>query len=298
MEKINLTFLGTGDSIPTKKRSHTAIFLTYKNENILIDCGEGTQRQFKIAKTSPSKISKIFITHLHGDHVLGLPGLLQTLHMNNYTKTLEIYGPKGTKTFVSKLKDIFQLKINLKVHEISSGIAYETKDLEISAAQMNHGTPALAYAFKVKDKLRLDKAKLKTLGLPHSPLLKKLQAGKSIKFKGKTIKPSQVAKGQLGQRVVFILDTATNPNAIKISKSADLLVCESTFANAEKEKASRNKHLTAEQAATIAKKAKVKALVLTHISQRYDSNPEKILNEAKKVFKNTSIVKDFDKLTI
>lgn len=104
MEKIKITFLGTGSMIPTIKRSHTAILLTYKNENILIDCGEGTQRQFKIAKISPSKLTRILLTHWHGDHILGLPGLLQTLGMNDYRKTLNIYGPKKNKTLLSSIK--------------------------------------------------------------------------------------------------------------------------------------------------------------------------------------------------
>src|SRR3990167_6903663 len=107
MEKIRVTFLGTGNAIPTEKRNHTAILLQYKNENILIDCGEGTQRQFKIAKLSSNKLTKILLTHWHGDHVLGLPGLFQTLHMDDYQKTLEIYGPKRTEQFIEELKKLF-----------------------------------------------------------------------------------------------------------------------------------------------------------------------------------------------
>ena len=120
MEKIFVTFLGTSNAIPTSKRSHTAILLQYKNENILIDCGEGAQRQFKIAKLSSSKLTKILLTHWHGDHVLGLPGLFQTLHMDDYQKTLEIYGPKRTEQFIEELKKLFRLKLNTNVHEVFS----------------------------------------------------------------------------------------------------------------------------------------------------------------------------------
>src|SRR3990167_8815127 len=111
MEKIKITFLGTGNAIPTKKRNHTAILLTYKNENILIDCGEGTQRQFRIAELSPAKITKILITHWHGDHILGLPGLFETLAMTKYGKTLSIYGPVGTKRFIEEINKLTKIKI-------------------------------------------------------------------------------------------------------------------------------------------------------------------------------------------
>src|SRR3989344_9655885 len=118
MEKVNLAFLGTGNAIPTIKRNHTSILFSYKNENILIDCGEGTQRQFRHLQISPSKLTRILITHWHGDHILGLPGLFQTLAMNNYQKTLQIYGPKGTKNKIDAIKDLVNVQIKLQVHEV------------------------------------------------------------------------------------------------------------------------------------------------------------------------------------
>src|SRR3989344_1806169 len=132
MEKIRVTFLGTSNAIPTVKRSHTAILLQYKNENILIDCGEGTQRQFSIAKLSPSKLTRILLTHWHGDHVLGLPGLFQTLAMNDYKKTLKLYIPKGTKRYVDLISEIFKIKINLEVIE-ASGKFFETEEFYLEA---------------------------------------------------------------------------------------------------------------------------------------------------------------------
>src|SRR3989344_3210899 len=131
MEKINITFLGTGNAVPTPKRNHTAILLQYKNENILIDCGEGTQRQFKIAEISPSKITRILITHWHGDHVLGLPGLLQTLAMQGYNKTLKLYGPKGTKHYMSLLQELVHIKIPLEVYEVENQVFIDEKDFTI-----------------------------------------------------------------------------------------------------------------------------------------------------------------------
>src|SRR3989344_3427290 len=168
MEKLKITFLGTSNAIPTQKRSHTAILINYKNENILVDCGEGTQRQFKIAHISPSKLTKILITHWHGDHFFGLPGLLQTLAMNDYKRKLDIYGPRGTKYFIYLLKKIANIAVNLDVHEVS-GKFFENSEFFIQGAQMKHDIPTLAYSFAIKDKRRLDKKKIQKLKLPNTP---------------------------------------------------------------------------------------------------------------------------------
>ena len=279
--------------MPTPKRNHTAMLLTYKNENILIDCGEGTQRQFKIANLSANKITKLLITHLHGDHVLGIPGLFQTLAMNDYQKVLEIYGPRGTERFISSLEQLFHIKIKTQVKEIFSKF-FESDDFYLEAAPMKHDTPCLAYSFVIKDKYRLDKSALKKLKLPNSLLLKKLQVGEDITFEGKKIKAKDVSYLEKGRKITFILDTAFNEGAIELARGSDILVCESSFSNEESQLASERMHLTAEQAATIAKKANVRQLILTHISQRYEHNPRIILEEAKKVFKNTTLAKDFD----
>jgi len=296
MEKIKINFLGTGNMIPTKKRNHTAILLTYKNENILVDCGEGTQRQFRIAKLSPSKLTKILITHWHGDHILGLPGLFQTLAMQDYQKTLQIYGPKGTKRFISLIEELVNVKINLEVHEISSGKVLETNEFEIEAKSMEHGIPSLAYSFEIKEKLRLKKDKIKSL--PHSPKLKELAQGKDVTIDGKKIKSKNVTYKEPSKKITFILDTAINQNAIDLAKNSDLLISESSFTQDEKEMAEERNHLTAKDAATIAKKAKVKELILTHISQRHEYNTTPVLEEAKKVFKNVKIAKDLDFIEI
>jgi ribonuclease Z len=230
---------------------------------------------------------------MHGDHVLGIPGLFQTLNMNDYQKTLEIYGPRGTERFIDGLEQLFKIKIKTQVKEIFSKFL-ETDEFYLEASPMKHDSPCLAYSFVIKDKYRLDKKKLEKLKLPNSPLLKQLSEGKDISFNGKKIKASDVSYHEKGRKITFILDTAYNDAAIELAKDADILVCEASFSNEEQQLASERLHLTAEQAATIAKKANVKHLVLTHISQRYEHNPKIILNEAKKVFKNVSLAKDLD----
>ncbi len=300
--KTKITFLGTGQAIPTAKRNHTSILLSYDNENILFDAGEGAQRQMRKARTNPSKITRIFITHWHGDHVLGIPGILQTLKLSKYNKTLYIYGPKGTKKFMKLIMSMFVKvgKIKIQIKEITTpGIILETSKFKITTEKMFHGTPTLAYSFIEKQKLRLDKNKLKKLKLPaRSPLLKKLAQGKNIKIKGKTIKASSLTYKQASKKITIILDTKENKNAYKLAKNSDLLICESTYSNAEKDLASKYKHLTSAQAANIAKKSKSKKLILIHLSQRFEKNDEKVLQQAKKVFKNTTIAKDLDKIEI
>ena len=298
MEKIKITFLGTGNAVPTEKRNHTSILLSYKNENILIDCGEGTQRQFRYAKLSPSKITKILITHWHGDHILGLPGLFQTLSMAEYQKTLNLYGPKNTSYFIAQLGKLINIKIPLKINNIEQEKFYEEKEFYLEAFPMSHDTPCLAYSFVIKDKLRLDKKKIKKLKIPNSPLLGDLQQGKDIVYEKKKIKSKDVTYLEKGKKITFILDTSINQNTYKIAEDSDILVCESTFSKEEEKVAQEYKHLTSTDAANIAKKAKVKKLILTHISQRYERHPEIILKEAKKFFKNTFLVNDLDVLEI
>lgn len=297
MEKIKVTFLGTGTSVPTKERNHTGILVSCKNENILVDCGEGIQRQFRLADISPTKITKILLTHWHGDHVLGLAGLMQTLLTNSYAKTLEIFGPKTTKQKIENLIRLFNIKLPVKITEVENN-SVRLKDLEIQAMPMSHGIPTLAYAIEIKDTLRLNKAKIKKLNLPNSPLIARLKDGKDIVIDGRKISSKKLTYIEKGKKVCIVLDTAKNKNAVRLAKSSDLLICESSFISDEKEKAEDYSHLTAKDAAEIAKEAKVKKLILTHISQRYENVQEKILKEAKKVFKNTSIAKDFDVIEI
>ncbi len=296
--KIPIYFLGTGQAVPTAKRNHTSILLKYKDESLLIDCGEGTQRQFRKAKLNPCKLTRILITHWHGDHVLGLPGLFQTLALNNYNKTLHVYGPENTKKFIDLIYKlfVFKEKIKIKVHEVTNKV-FETPDFLIKARAMNHGTPCLAYCFKEKDKLRINKEKLKKLGVK-GKIISKLAKGKDIKWKGKKIKAEDLTYKQKGKKITFILDTKVNKNMVKIAKNSDLLIEESTYTNKENQLAKEYKHLTAEQAAKTAKKAKVEKLILTHLSQRYENKENQLLKEAKKQFSNTKIAEDLMKVEV
>ena len=291
---MKIKFLGTSSMVPTKDRNHTSILLTYNAENILIDCGEGTQRQLKIANINPCKITKILLTHIHGDHTLGLPGLIQTLGANNYQKTLEIYGPKNTRNFIDNILKTFHLenKIKLTTTEIDKREFLETKEFYLEALPLKHSTYTLAYSFTEKDKRKINLSYTKKFDLTKHPLLGELQKGKDITFKGKKITADKATILKKGKKISFIFDTELTQNCMEISKNADLLIAEATYESDLEEKAKEYQHLTSEQSALIAKKARVKALILTHFSQRYKT-PDQSLKEAKKIFKNTQAAKDF-----
>ncbi len=301
MEKIKLTFLGTGSAIPTAKRNHPAVLLQYKDENILFDCGEGTQRQFRKAKLNPCKITRIFITHWHADHVLGIPGLLQTLMLNGYNRTLNIYGPSGTEKMMQLYIGLFAHKgdkFPIKVHECKEGKIIKEKEFLIQAEKMQHDTPSLAYSFTIKEKTRINKEKLAKLKIPNGKLISELAQGKKINVNGKIIDGKKLIYTEPQRKITYIIDTLENPNTISLAKNSDILICESTYNEQGKELAKNHKHLTAKQAAEIAKKSKSKKLVLTHLSQRNEQNPNIILQEAKKVFKNSIVANDLDVVEI
>ncbi|MFA5723676.1 MAG: ribonuclease Z [Candidatus Pacearchaeota archaeon] len=300
--KIPITFLGTSSAVPTETRNHIAMLLDYKNEHILIDCGEGTQRQFRKAHINPGTITRLLITHFHGDHVFGLPGLFHTLSLNNYSKTLYVYGPKGTKKFIADIFKTFiqSKKIKYEVQEVS-GKFLKTKDFDLTALALDHDAPCNGYLFEEKDKLRIDKEKLKKLHVSQkNPELAKLTLGKNIKINKKTINYKTLTYKQKGKKIGIILDTRLCNNAKKLANS-DLAIIESTFLESSpngKELAREYKHLTAKQAAELAKKGKAKQLVLTHISQRYEHKENLLLEEAKSVFKDTIIAQDLLKVEI
>lgn len=299
---MELVFLGTSAMVPTKERNHSSIFLKYEGEGILIDCGEGTQRQFKIAEETATRITKILISHWHGDHVLGLPGLLQTLSASEYAKkdsTLEIYGPKGCKKQIEAMLIAFPFdnKLNMSIKEVSNGIFIKTENFEIDAFPMEHSIPCLGFKFRERDKRRIDIAKIRKLGIPEGPLLGKLQQNKAITQGGKKISPKDTTYIVPGKHIGFITDTGQCKNCLEIAEGVDVLICEATFMEKEAEKAEQYKHLTIKQGALIAHTTNVKKLILTHFSQRYKEKAE-IEEEAKDVFPNVILAYDGMKLTV
>jgi ribonuclease Z len=302
MSDLQVIFLGTGGSIPTPKRGLSAVAIRRKAELLLFDCGEGTQRQMIQAGVGFHRKTKIFITHMHGDHILGLPGLLQTMSLLDREKKLEIYGPQGIKAFVEAITQTvrFTLIFPVEVSEVDGGLICEEREYQVYATPSNHITPSFAYNLTEKPRPgRFHPEKAKALGVPEGPLWSKLQDGFSVKLpEGNFVKPEMVlGSPRPGRKIVYTGDTMPSENLVELAKNADLLIHEATFDDELVERAAEDGHSTPSQAAEIAKEAGVKWLVLTHISARYgDANL--LLKQARKVFFNTDLAEDFLKIEL
>jgi ribonuclease Z len=297
---MEIVVLGTSSMVPTADRNHSATLLAYNDQKILIDCGEGTQRQLRKSKISAAKITKILISHWHGDHILGLPGLIQTLGASEYSKVLQVFGPKGTKKSFEQMFEFFVNKnkrIKYTVTEVEEGIIFQDKNIVIEAYYLVHSAPTIGYVIKEKDRIKVDMEKLRKFGLDSGPKIKNLQMGRNIEHQGKVIQVAEVTRCVPGQKVAFVTDTKICQNAIKIARNADLLFCEATFREDCKDKAEEYMHLTAKQAASIAKDGKAKRLVLVHFSQRYKSVKQHV-DEAKEIFSNTMAAEDFQEFIL
>ncbi|MBI4139599.1 ribonuclease Z [Candidatus Woesearchaeota archaeon] len=296
---MELTFLGTSSMTPSKERNHPAVFLEFNEHGLLFDCGEGTQRQFKIANIRLTKISKIFLTHWHGDHALGIGGLLQTLGASEYSGTLELYGPPGTEEHLYHFfKAIpFGFRVDFVVKEVGNGVVFENSDFVVEAALLDHGTPCYAYSFMVKDKRAIDMDRVKSLKIPVGPLIGKLQMGGSVNINGSVITPDDVSSLKKGKKIVYLTDTRLCSSCYDISEGADVLICESSFTEAEKDKAEEYKHLTAQQAGLIASKSGAKKLFLFHISGRH-ADTSVVLEEARVIHHDSHIAQDFMRLKL
>lgn len=295
---MKITFLGTASAFPTRERNHSGLLLDIGPESFLFDCGENIQRQLRIAGISAMKISKIFITHWHGDHVLGLPGLLQSLQLNSRKAALDIYGPEGSAQNFHLIRKAFYLDTSFKigVHDVKSGKIFATDDYEILAQKVIHTVPCLAFSFVEKDKIRVNKDKFEKLKIS-GPLVGDLAKGKDISIGGRTIKAKDYTYEQAGKKITYIIDAVYDEKIISFAKNSDILICEATFTKDLTADAKKKGHMTAQQAAKIAAKSKSKQLIITHFSQRYH-DVSGLLAEARKEFKNTIAAKDFLEIKI
>ncbi len=300
---INIIFLGTAGSVPTQARSLPAVIVKRQNVQLMFDCGEGVQRQMVKAKVGFHKETKIFISHMHGDHVLGLPGLLQTMALMNRKRKLEIYGPEGIRQFLECIKETlhFVLMFPVEIHEIrKAGVVCDAKDYVVKAIQSNHVIPSLAYAFEEKPRPgKFYPEKAMALGVPEGELWSKLQRGDTVKLpNGKVINPSDLmGSPRRGRKIVYTGDTRPFTGFAEFAASPDLVIHDSTLDDNLSDKAESDGHSTPVQAALQAKKVKAKKLVLTHISARY-SDTELLLKQAQKVFKKTVVAEDFMQLEL
>ena len=291
---MEITFLGTSSAVHSYDRSHPAIVLKAFGEVMLFDCGEGTQRQFIYAKISPMKVSKIFISHYHGDHILGLPGLLQSMSFRGRETKLSIYGPEGLNKLKEAIYSFGYCKIDFPVEfiELGTETVVETDEYIIKSQIVNHNVINLAYSIEEKKKPRFLRQKAIDLGVPVGPDFGRLHNGEEVEIDGKIIKPEQVlGKPRKGIKITYSGDTTPCEELIEFAKDSDVLIHESTYIDEDKDKADEHFHSTSTDAAKIALASNSKQLILTHISTRYN-DADKLLKEAESIFKNTNIAKD------
>ncbi len=283
-----------------------------RSELWLFDCGEGTQHQFIRSNLKLSQIKKIFITHMHGDHIYGLPGLLASIGLAGSSSGIELYGPAPLKNFIDSClyNSSSRLAYSLKFHKVENAainqeILFEDFDLEVKTAPLKHRIPSFAYRVNQKTRLgRFDIEKAKSKEIPPGPIYAALQRGEEVKlgdgriFSGKDF----CGPPRAGLSMVYCTDTVYTESAIEISREADLLIHEATYSHKETDMAYQRGHSTATMAAEIAEKANVKQLILTHLSPRYtpgnETSPIDLLNEAKAIFENTQLAKDFLQIDI
>jgi ribonuclease Z len=289
--------------VPTKERNQISVGLEYQESLFLFDCGENTQAQIKKMKLSIGKIKKIFLSHWHGDHVLGLNGLVQTLSNTDNVEKIEIHGPKNSKKYVNHMlkSTIFQATIKIEVfeHEPEENellTIFETQDFMIQCAKLNHSVPCNGYVFHQKMRRNIDKAKAKKYGLEESPLLAQAKLGKTIEHKGKKINAEELTYEKEGKKISFVFDTRPCQGIDLLSKDADYLIMEATFSfEKHAHKAEEYDHMSAKETAEIARQNHVKNLVITHYSQRYKDSKD-LEAEAREQFENT--IASYDLMTL
>ena len=297
---MEIIFLGTSSAVHSYNRNHPAIILKAFGETFLFDCGEATQRQLIFAKVSPMKISKIFLSHYHGDHILGLPGLIQSMNFRGREKKLTIYGPKGLYDLRDALFNLGYSKIEFPIEfiEIDSETVESTDEYLIKSQHVNHNVPSLAYSIEELKKPRFLREKAIELGVPVGPDFGRLHNGEEIEVDGKIIKPEQVlGPPRKGNKIVYSGDTTPCEEMVEFAKDSTILIHESTYMTEDADKAEENFHSTSADAAEIAKASNSKELILTHFSTRYKKTDE-MLKQAQDVFENTKLANDFMRIDV
>ena len=273
MASRELVVLGTASQVPTRSRNHNGYLLRWEREGFLFDPGEGTQRQMLFAGVTASQITRICITHFHGDHCLGLPGVLQRLRLDQVSHVVDVIYPAQNQDVYERLRHATLFRDTLKLRErpvTGDGLVTEDHAFRLEAGRLSHSVPTFGYRLSEPDGRRMLPRELAARGIS-GPDIGRLQRVGRLRVRGQVVTVEEVSEPRRGQRFAFIMDTRLCDTAFALAEQADMLVCESTFANSEKALAQEYGHLTAGQAGRIAAEAGVRLLVITHVSQRYDS---------------------------
>ena len=306
---MEITFLGTSSGVPTKSRNVSSVALRHiqRGEIWLFDCGEGTQHQILRSDLKTSQLKKIFITHMHGDHIFGLMGLLASCGLGANVENLEVYGPPGIKPYLKACMkySYTYFPYGVTIHTVSEGIIYEDEEFIVSVQPLKHRVTAFGYRVAEKNRSgRFDVEKAKKMNIPFGPVYGQLKAGKTVTLEdGRTFVGTDFcAPTEIGRKFVYCTDTIFCENAIKLSEDADVLIHEATFAHQDAQMAFEKMHSTTTMAAQVALAAEVKKLIMTHFSPRYNFgnsiNMKDLLKEAQAIFPETIVAHDFLKYEI
>jgi ribonuclease Z len=295
---LSVTFLGTGGSVPSARRSTASVLVARGGERLLFDCGEGTQRQMQ-RSLGLVQADEIYLTHFHADHVLGLPGLLTTYDLTDRQVPLVVYGPPGLKELFTIFQPLVgRLGFGLDLVELAPGDAVGHEGFEVRSFEAAHGTRASGYALVEEERPgRFDPEAAVAAGVAEGPAFAALQRGEEVSGTNGTVAPDDVmGPSRSGRTVVITGDTAPSPATVMAAADAELLVHDASFAEEEAQRAAETGHSTVGQAAAVAVEAHVKLLALVHISSRYHVG--KVLEEARETFEPTVAPRDFDTIEI
>ena len=295
---LSVLFLGTAGSMPTVQRAPASVLIRRGGDRLLIDCGEGTQRQLLRSVGLPD-VEHVFLTHFHADHFLGLPGMMKTFALRGRTAPLTIHGPRGLRALMTDLRRIYgKLTYEVRLRELAPSETVELDGYRVGAYAVAHRTEAVGYALVEDDRPgRFDPDRARDLGVEPGPQFGLLQRGSPVEAGGRVVQPGEVmGEPRPGRKLVFTGDTEPCDSTVVVAAGAELLVHESTFAEEEADRARQTGHSTARQAAEIARAAEVSLLALTHLSSRYFAPV--IEKEARAVFDSVVVPRDFDVVEI
>lgn len=302
MSELQLVFLGTGSGRPTPRRNVAGLFVRFGPGALLFDCGEGAQMQLQKASARTSRLDAVFITHFHGDHVNGLPGLLGTIGLNGHERRVTIVGPRGTPKYLRTLHELFICRPGYPVDVVENapGVVYRGEDFAVSAVKLNHRVPTHGFLFVEDDRPgRFDVARARALGVPAGPLFGVLQRGGDVTLDDGTVVHSSDVLGpaRAGRSFAYISDTRPTQRVREAVAGVDVLIHEATYLHVLADQARQRGHSTVREAAEVARDAQVGRLILTHISPKHGSTRE-ILAEARAVFPETVLAEDLAEFEI
>lgn len=299
MSARELIVLGTASQVPTRYRNHNGYLLRWDDEGFLFDPGEGTQRQMIYANVTTAAITRICVTHFHGDHCLGLAGISQRISLDRVQHTITAYYPASGQVYFERLRhaSIFHDVARIEPRPIrTAGPIHEDKNLTLSTLPLDHGVEAWGYRLEERSGRQMLPDRLAAAGV-RGPMVGRLIAEGSLEVDGRTVHLDEVSVARPGQSFAFVMDTRMCENAVALARGVDMLVCESTYLSCDADKARDNGHMTAAEAATIARRAGARLLVLTHFSQRY-TDIEPFLAEARAIHPETVAARDGDTIPV